>query len=85
MQLNRADSICRYVGRRIAKARIAQQMTQEGLAELVDIDPRHVQLIEAGQRNLTLGSLVRLANALRVRVDSLVVGHPPRPRSQQGG
>lgn len=61
----------RRIGRRISELRAAIGATQEQLAEESGLDVRYVQRIEAGEINLTLESLVRLANVLRVAVDSI--------------
>jgi ribosome-binding protein aMBF1 (putative translation factor) len=52
------------VGRRIAELR--GDRTQQELAERLDCDVRDLQRIEAGARNVTIKTLVDIANALRV-------------------
>ncbi|MBI2060394.1 MAG: helix-turn-helix transcriptional regulator [Nitrospirae bacterium] len=47
-------------------------ITQEKLAELVQIDARHIQRIEAGDGNPSLFLIVRLAGALAVPPSSLL-------------
>jgi transcriptional regulator with XRE-family HTH domain len=68
---NDLAQVQRRVGRRISELRAAIGTTQEQLAEGSGLDVRYVQRIEAGEINLTLESLVRLANVLRVPVDSI--------------
>ncbi|WP_438011906.1 helix-turn-helix transcriptional regulator [Sorangium sp. So ce321] len=43
-------------------------MTQEQLAEAAEIELRTMQAIEVGRQSMSLGTLVRLANALDVSV-----------------
>ncbi|MGA2483539.1 MAG: helix-turn-helix transcriptional regulator [Candidatus Acidiferrales bacterium] len=45
--------------------------TQEQAADAVGIAPRHYQKIEAGDVNVTVATLVRLANAFQVTVKDL--------------
>jgi transcriptional regulator with XRE-family HTH domain len=53
------------VGEEIRSARRAQGLTQAQLAERLGAAPAYVSAVEAGRENLTLGSLARLADALR--------------------
>ncbi|XXY46060.1 helix-turn-helix transcriptional regulator [Sorangium sp. So ce269] len=51
-----------------ASRRLRQQrgITQEQLAEAAEIELRTMQAIEVGRQSMSLGTLVRLANALDV-------------------
>jgi transcriptional regulator with XRE-family HTH domain len=53
------------VGEEIRRARRAQGLTQAQLAERLGAAPAYVSAVEGGRENLTLGSLARLADALR--------------------
>ena len=68
---NDLPQLQRRIGRRISELRAAIGATQEQIAEGSGLDVRYVQRIEAGEVNLTLESLVRLANVLHVAVDSM--------------
>ena len=46
-------------------------LTQEKLAEKADISLRYVQQLEAGQRNPSIATLVRLRKALGCSYDDL--------------
>ena len=61
-----AKSVLRDVGRRVAELRLARGLTQEALAERLDVAARWVQAVEGGRENVTLGTLTTFANALRV-------------------
>ena len=50
--------------------------TQEKISELVDISPTHMSHIETGNTKLSLPVLVAIADALDVRVDSLLYDEP---------
>ena len=45
---------CKEMGARIKRARLKQNLTQEQLAELLDISVSYVSLIERGSRNATV-------------------------------
>lgn len=60
------------VGRRIKKAREVNGITQERLAELVDLSSDHISVIERGIKAPRLESFIKIANALEVSADSLL-------------
>ena len=60
------------IGKRIKIARIKADLTQERLAEAVEISPTHMSNIETGTTRVSLSAIVSLANALSVTVDDLL-------------
>ena len=60
------------VGRRIKAAREEKRLTQEQLAELVDLSPMHVSVIERGVKLPKLETLINIANVLDVSADVLL-------------
>lgn len=81
------DAVQRSVGRRIAELRVERGWTQEAFAQEADVSVGYVRRLEAGDENLTLGSMVRLANLLDVTPGELLQaprsltarrGRPPR-------
>lgn len=60
------------IGRRIKAAREAKKLTQEQLAELVDLSPMHMSVLERGHKPPKLETLVIIANALDVSADNLL-------------
>lgn len=58
-------------------------MTQEHLAETLDVSVRYVQFVEAGQENLTVETLVKIANGLRAPVADLFA-QPTKPKLGPG-
>ncbi len=67
MDLNYLD-----IGQRIKKLRISQKMTQDKLAEQVNLSTPHMSHIETGSTKVSLPTLVHLANALGCTVDALL-------------
>lgn len=63
---------CKEMGSRIKKARLNQNLTQEQLAELLDMSVSYVSLIERGSRNATVETLLNIADVLHVSVASLL-------------
>jgi len=59
-------------GANVRRERVARGLTQEKLAELMDVNPRTVQKIEAGKLNILLTTILRLQKALGCSWDSLM-------------
>ena len=60
------------IGARIKAARERVHLTQEQLAEIIDISPTHMSVIERGVKTPKLDTFVRIANALGVSTDALL-------------
>ncbi len=60
------------IGRRIKAAREKRQLTQEQLAELVDLSTMHISVIERGVKLPKLETLINIANVLDVSADVLL-------------
>jgi transcriptional regulator with XRE-family HTH domain len=73
------DKLCKNVGRRIAELRKNRGLTQEQFSVDLGTSFQWVSQLEGG-RNMTLHSLARVANALDVPLEELLV--PPKPSSR---
>lgn len=71
------------LGNRIRVARERKGITQEDLAERVDISPSHVSVIERGVKASRVDTLVRIANELDVSADYLLQDLVKRSRENQ--
>lgn len=60
------------IGQRIKTARERKGLTQEQLAEQVDLSPMHVSVIERGVKLPKLETLINIANVLDVSADVLL-------------
>jgi transcriptional regulator with XRE-family HTH domain len=60
------------VGRRLRRARTAAELTQQELADQVELSRGSVANIEAGRQQFPLHHLVLFARALNVRPESLL-------------
>ena len=60
------------LGKRIRQKRKAKKITQESLAEKVDVGTTHISHIETGCTKLSLITFISIANALDVSADELL-------------
>ena len=83
-----AEDVIADVGRRVAELRAQKGLTQQTLAEELDLSWKYLQQVELGLENLTLKSLVRLSNALGATPVDLLSApvsrkrRPGRPRKR---
>ncbi len=63
---------------RLIQLRHAQALTQQALADAVEIHVNQIRRYEAAQAQPTLEALIKLARALHVSIDSLVFGEDAR-------
>lgn len=68
------------IGQRTKKFRKAHNLSQEQLAEIVDISTTHMSHIETGNTKLSLAVLVEIASALDVSSDELLFDTPINQR-----
>ena len=62
------------LGQRIRKIRKAKEISQELLAEKIDISVTHMSHIETGNTKLSLPVLVKITKALDISSDYLIFG-----------
>jgi len=72
MAQNRRENWPKVVGRQVRRYRAKAGLTQEGLASGSEIDPKHLQKIEAGTINVTIETLGRIAATLKVHPRQLL-------------
>lgn len=59
------------IGARIKEIRTGKRITQEQLAEKIDINPKYLSSIERGKENPTLDILIKIAKSLDVNLDDI--------------
>ena len=64
--------ISKKLGENIKRIRLRCKMTQGDICRKLDMDRSYMSAIEGGKRNITIGILEKLANALDVPVDELL-------------
>lgn len=62
----------RTLGRRIAEVRRARNLTQNDLADVLDIGVPQVSRLEDGSRKVSAGELARIAERLSVPMEALL-------------
>ncbi len=62
------------LGANVRRERIARSITQEKLAELVGLNPRTIQKIEAGKINILVTTVLRLQQTMGCSWDDLMKG-----------
>lgn len=60
------------IGNNLRTFRRSKRITQDSLAELCDLHRNYVGAVERGERNITLDTMVRLADGLGVTVPELL-------------
>lgn len=68
----RTEEILAALGRNIRERRKAKEWTQENFAEAANINDKEVSHIEAGNRNITIETLIKIAMALEVEPTTLI-------------
>ena len=62
------------LGLRIKQCRKIKKLTQENLAELIDVSPHYIYEIEKGLKTMSLPTLVDISSALGLSTDYLLFG-----------
>ena len=63
---------CAEIGRRIRYHRIENKLSQEELAEMVELSSIHISHLERGRRMPSVEAIVNIANALNISADELL-------------
>lgn len=69
-----ADPLLAGIGKRVTHIRKNKKLTQEQLAEKMDVSQQFVSRIERGRENLSMTSVKKVAEALGIGMDDLVEG-----------
>ena len=59
------------VGVRIKEIRVRRKLTQEQLAEKIEINPKYLSSIERGLENPTFNTFIKLSESLNVNIDDI--------------
>ena len=69
--LSKAELLKKF-GLNVKIARLKKGLTQEQLAELMNIHLTYIARIETGQINMSLGKILELANTLNIDINKLL-------------
>ena len=61
-----------FLGKRIRQERLKNNLTQEQLAEMIDVSTTYIGFIERGERSVTLEKIIDISTILHVSVDDLL-------------
>ena len=70
--MNKQDLLKKF-GKNAKIIRIKRDLTQEQLAEKMDVGWQHISGIENGRFNMSLGKILELANALETDIGELLI------------
>lgn len=62
------------IGNRIKLCRKSKKLTQEALAEQINVSPHYIYEIERGSKTMSLSILVQLSQTLHISTDYLLFG-----------
>ena len=71
------------IGERIKEAREQKKLTQEQLAERVDVSPQYVSDLERGVVGVSLSTLIRICSCLTVTSDRILFGREALKRTEK--
>jgi transcriptional regulator with XRE-family HTH domain len=65
-------TLLKKFGKNVKIERIKRDLTQENLAEILDVNSNYVACIECGRQNMSLGKILELSNALDTDIENLL-------------
>ena len=60
------------IGNRIRQLRQEKHFSQEAFADLCELDRTYISSIEKGKRNVSIVNLEKIANALNIKISTLL-------------
>lgn len=65
-------TLLKKFGKNVKIERVKQDLTQEQLAEIMNVSQNYIANIECGKANMFLGKVLELAGYLNVEIDKLL-------------
>ena len=69
------------IGKKIKEVRLEKKLTQEYIADIVDVNTSHISNIENNRVKVSLSTLVQICNALNITVDYILEEEYKQPSS----
>ena len=66
------DNINKHIGEIYQQYRIQNNLTQNQVAELTGLEPRHISQIERGMSKGSIDTLIKLCNAYQITLDIIL-------------
>ena len=63
------------IGKRIKEHRQRRNLTQEMLAELIEVSPGYISLVETGRKQASLDTLLSISKVLNITLNELLTGN----------
>jgi transcriptional regulator with XRE-family HTH domain len=78
---NTTPKIRKTFARNLREIRVKQGLSQEELADIAGLHRTYVGSVERGERNISIDNMERLASALKINIQDLLIDdqQPPRP------
>lgn len=73
----------KVIGERIRNFRKEKGLSQEELADIANLHATYIGQLERGEKNATLESIEKVANALEISLEDLFRSIQPKPNSQE--
>lgn len=70
-----------HIGKRLKEIRLSQNLTQEYVANMVDVNTSHISNIENNRVKISLTALVNVCNVLHTTVDYVLSNEYPPENS----
>ena len=70
--MNKQELLKRF-GKNVKIERIKKDLTQEELAEIMNVSANYIACIESGRQNMSLGKILELSNFLNTKINNLLV------------
>lgn len=77
------SDLLKRMGKRIRDSRKSQKITQEELAEMAEISPSFLGMIERGQRIPSIMTISKICNSLDISVDKLLELRPEMAKERK--
>lgn len=69
--MNKTELLKKF-GKNVKIERIKKDLTQEKLAEIMNVSQNYIASIECGKANMSLAKVMELANSLNVKIEKLL-------------
>ena len=66
------EDLLKRIGDRVRQARLAKKMSQAELAEVIDVSPSFVSIIESGKQGMNIRAFASICDALDISADWLL-------------
>ena len=66
------EELLKRLGKNIKIERIKKDLTQEKLAEIMNVSQNYIASIERGRANMSIAKILELANCLNIDIKKLV-------------